>query len=101
MLPGTERRRKKRRQKGLKHRSERQEQVHLSELRPGETGRILSFHGGKGFREKMSGMGLFPGIDIEVVQTDGEEGMMLICVGGTRLMLCRRMAGRVHLERTD
>jgi Fe2+ transport system protein FeoA len=74
--------------------------LHLDELKAGETARIISFHGGRHFREKMSGMGLFPGIEIEVIQTDGEEGMMLISVGGTRLMLCRRNAARIHLEKT-
>jgi ferrous iron transport protein A len=72
--------------------------VHMGELRAGDRARIVSFHGGKGFREKMSGMGLFPGIEVEVVQSDGEDGMMLISVGGSRLMLCRNMAGRIHVE---
>jgi ferrous iron transport protein A len=72
--------------------------THLGELRAGETAVITSFHGGKGFREKMSGMGIFPGIEVEVMQKDGEEGMMLICVGGTRLMICSSIAGRIHVE---
>jgi ferrous iron transport protein A len=100
MFRKSEHRGRRGRRTGKPDHAERHRPVHLSELKAGDTARIVSFHGGKGFREKMSGMGLFPGIEIEVVQTDGDEGMMLICVGGTRLMLCRRMAGKIHLERT-
>ena len=73
--------------------------IRLSELNVGATARIVSFHGGRGFRERMNGMGLFPGIDIKLVQTGGSGGMMLISVGGSRIMVCSRNAGRILLRK--
>ena len=46
----------------------------------------------------MNGMGLFPMTVIDIVKADGEDGMMLVGIGGTRVMLCRRMASRIRVE---
>jgi Fe2+ transport system protein FeoA len=71
----------------------------LSDLSSGSKAIISSFAGGRGCREKMTSMGLFPGTEICVVQTHGEQGMMLISVGSARLMVDRMMAARVLVEK--
>lgn len=74
-------------------------QARLSELCAGDAARIVFIHGGRGFREKMNGMGFFPGTGIGVVQTVGNEGMMLISIGSSRIMVGHRMACRIYIER--
>lgn len=71
----------------------------LSDLQTGSTAVITSFAGGRGCREKMTSMGLFPGTEIKVVQAHGDHGMMLVSVGSTRLMVDRVMAARVIVEK--
>lgn len=73
----------------------------LSDIPEGCVARISSFSGGRGCREKMTSMGLFPGTEIKVVHSHGENGMMLVSVGSARLMVDRHMAARVIVEKVS
>ncbi len=73
----------------------------LIELREGRTARIISLEGGRGFREKMNGQGLFPGIEVTLVHTSGAKGMVVISIGGSRLMIGHQMAERILIEAKD
>jgi len=73
----------------------------LSDMPEGGKAKIYSFAGGRGCREKMTSMGLFPGTEITVVHSHGENGMMLVSVGSTRLMVDRHMASRVLVEKVS
>ena len=70
----------------------------LSGLAAGNTVNIISLNGGRGFREKMNGLGLFPGTEITVVHTGGNGGMMLIRIGSSRLMVGHQMAERILIQ---
>ncbi|MCK5131296.1 MAG: ferrous iron transport protein A [Candidatus Sabulitectum sp.] len=70
----------------------------LSELGAGRTASVVCLDGGRGFREKMNGMGLFPGTEITVVHTSGNGGMMLISIGSSRLMVGHQMAERILMR---
>ncbi|MCK5035943.1 MAG: ferrous iron transport protein A [Candidatus Sabulitectum sp.] len=70
----------------------------LSELAAGKTASIVSMNGGRGFREKMNGLGLFPGTGITVIHTGGNGGMMLISIGSSRLMVGHQMAERILIQ---
>lgn len=72
--------------------------VRLSELRPGQKARIIAVRGGRGFRERFSGMGLHIGNEIEVLQSTGNNGMILIKTGDTRLMIGHGMAHKIFLR---
>ena len=72
--------------------------VRLSELRPGQKARIIAVRGGRGFRERFSGMGLHIGNDIEMLQSTGNNGMILIKTGDTRLMIGHGMAHKIFLQ---
>lgn len=74
--------------------------VCLSDLTAGETAGIVSLNGGRGFREKMNGLGLFPGTEITVVHTGGNGGMMLISIGSSRLMVGHQMAEKILIQET-
>ncbi|MEA3265770.1 MAG: FeoA family protein [Candidatus Fermentibacteria bacterium] len=70
----------------------------LSGLAAGNTASIVSLGGGRGFREKMNGMGLFPGTEITVVHTGGNGGMILISIGSSRLMVGHQMAEKILIQ---
>lgn len=72
--------------------------VKLSELRPGQKARIIAVRGGKGFRERFSGMGLHIGNEMEVLHSTGNNGMILIKTGDTRLMIGHGMAHKIFLR---
>ena len=72
--------------------------VRLSELRPGQKARIITVRGGRGFRERFSGMGLHIGSEIDVLQSNGSNGMILIKTGDTRLMIGHGMAHKIFLR---
>lgn len=72
--------------------------VRLSELPPGQRARIITVKGGKGFRERFSGMGLHIGSEIEVLHSTGSNGMILIKTGDTRLMIGHGMAHKIFLR---
>lgn len=71
----------------------------LSGLAAGNTASIVSLNGGRGFREKMNGLGLFPGTEIAVVHTGGNGGMILISIGSSRLMVGHQMAERILIQK--
>ena len=72
--------------------------VRLSELRPGQKARIITVRGGRGFRERFSGMGLHIGSEIEVLHSTGSNGMILVKTGDTRLMIGHGMAHKIFLR---
>ncbi|HPF31954.1 MAG TPA: FeoA family protein [Candidatus Sabulitectum sp.] len=72
----------------------------LADIPQGGTARITAFSGGRGIRERMTSMGLFPGTVVTVVHTHGENGMILVSAGSSRFMVDPCMAARVQVERT-
>ncbi len=72
--------------------------VRLSELHTGQKARIIAVRGGRGFRERFSGMGLHIGSEMKVLQSNGSNGMILIKTGDTRLMIGHGMANKIILR---
>jgi Fe2+ transport system protein FeoA len=70
----------------------------LSELHTGQKARIITVRGGRGFRQRFSGMGLHIGSEIDVLQSNGSNGMILIKTGDTRLMIGHGMAHKIFLR---
>jgi len=84
----------------------------LSELRPGETGVIVSIealttrhghHGrrGWGFRRRLEDMGLTPGTRVMIVKSAPFHGPIEVYVRGSRLAIGRGMADRVLVSVED
>jgi ferrous iron transport protein A len=77
----------------------------LSELKPGESGVIISIqarpnhrrrrHHGWGFQKRLEDMGLTPGARITVVKSAPFHGPIEIRVRGSRLAIGRGMAKRI------
>ena len=87
-------------------------ELHLSDLRDGESGIITSIgvsrrrsrgHGGRarrgwGFRKRLEDMGLTPGTKVTVVKSAPFNGPLEVHVRGSRLAIGRGMAERIFVE---
>ena len=87
-------------------------ELHLSDLRDGESGTItsvgvsrgISRGGGRrarrgwGFRKRLEDMGLTPGTKVTVVKSAPFNGPLEIHVRGSRLAIGRGMAKRIFVE---
>lgn len=73
------------------------EQLNLTNLRKGETGRILGIHAPDGTRQRMQSMGLRTGHQAEVIRCS-RLGPMHIRIGSVHLIMRRRDAARVSIS---
>lgn len=73
------------------------EQLNLTNLRKGETGRILGIHAPDGTRQRMQSMGLRTGHEAEVIRCS-RLGPMHIRIGSVHLIMRRRDAARVSIS---
>ncbi|MBN1627124.1 MAG: ferrous iron transport protein A [Deltaproteobacteria bacterium] len=63
----------------------------------GDHVRITGLAGGRGFHDSLAGVGLRPGVDMDVIQNSA-CGRMLICVNGSRFYLGGGMAQRIQIK---
>ena len=59
--------------------------------------RVVKINAGNGLCERLSSMGLVPGVILEVL-SNGRRGPMIVAVKGSRLVLGRGMALKVLVE---
>jgi ferrous iron transport protein A len=69
----------------------------LTDLKTGEKAKVLNIEGGIGIKNKLQAMGIFPGIDITVIQ-QMNRGPVIVEAGNTRLAIGRGMAERVEVK---
>ncbi len=62
----------------------------------GETVRIVTFSGGKSFNDRLAGMGLSLGVEVEILQNRG-DGKMIVGYEGTRLFIGGGMAHKIQV----
>ncbi len=68
----------------------------LSDLSPGVPAVIIGMRGGRQLKQRLAGLGLNIGFEVEVMEAPhGQCGAMLVGVGGTRLMLGHGMADKI------
>lgn len=63
---------------------------------PGDRVRIVALEGGKGFYDRLAGIGLSVGVDLDVLQ-NSMGGRMLICRDGARFYLGGGMAHKIQV----
>ena len=63
----------------------------------GETVILSRIEGGRGVQQRLTSMGLFPGVLLNVV-SNTLHGPFIIAVGETRLALGRSMAHRIYVR---
>ena len=66
----------------------------------GENVKIMSLRGGRSFHDRLSGMGLNVGAEIEIVKNQ-DDGPVLVAHKGTRLFLGGGMAEKIHVMIVD
>jgi len=70
----------------------------LSAIKRNQQCRVITIAGGEGMRSKMYNLGVHETERVKVVQNRG-FGPLVIDIGGTRLILGRRMAERLWVSR--
>ena len=69
----------------------------LTIVQAGRRVRFVAVEGGCGIEGRLAAMGLFPGVEIDVL-TNSLNGPFLVAVNGTtRIALGRGMAGRIRV----
>lgn len=71
--------------------------IPLSMVRPGEKVEIVEIRGGRGIYSKLTNMGFYPGVMIEVI-SDIRRGPLIIAKEGIRLGLGFGMANRIFVR---
>lgn len=74
------------------------DQLSLVELKDGETGMIVSVHGGKMLTKRLADLGLTPGVEIKVLRKTFFSGPVQVEVFGSRLVLGRGLAAKIIVE---
>jgi ferrous iron transport protein A len=69
----------------------------LSIVQAGRRVRLVAVNAGHGLLSRLTGMGLVPGVEIEVLR-NSMHGPFLIAVKGGRIMLGRGMAQKIMVE---
>lgn len=68
----------------------------LTMLRPGNQARVLEVRGGRGGRQRLYSMGIYPGQVLSVVR-GGAGGPVIVEARGSRVVIGRGMAHRVMM----
>lgn len=69
----------------------------LAHIESGSKVLVKDLHAGQRFRHRMAELGIFPGALIQVLKREG-RGPLIIQIGGSRLMLGRRMAEKITVQ---
>ncbi|MEM3607278.1 MAG: FeoA domain-containing protein [Candidatus Bathyarchaeia archaeon] len=72
--------------------------VPLSSLKPGESGIVSYYLGGKGLLRRLAEMGLTPGVEVSIVKTAPLRGPVQVSVRGYSLALGRGVASRIFVK---
>ena len=70
--------------------------VSLQEIPPGQVVRLVQVDGGKGMKQRLAEMGLFPGTEFKVIER-GRPGPFIIEVRGGKLVLGQGMISRIFV----
>ncbi|NJE06051.1 ferrous iron transport protein A [Thermococcus sp. M36] len=72
--------------------------VPLSSLRPGDRGVVVNILGGPRARQRLVGMGLTPGVIIQILEAHS-HGPIIISAGGVKFAIGRGMADKVIVRK--
>ncbi|MEM2838538.1 MAG: metal-dependent transcriptional regulator [Thermoplasmata archaeon] len=70
----------------------------LTQLRPGESGRIHFIRGGRARLERLNNIGLTKNTEVEVLRSAPLRGPIEICVRGCKLCIGREIASNIFVE---
>jgi len=70
--------------------------MRLNQLEPGEKGRVISIHGGRGFRQKLAFKGITEGRIVRIVSS---RGPITLEVDRNTVSIGRGMANKIRVSR--
>jgi len=70
----------------------------LTMVTPGEAVKLIIIHGGQGVRRRLADLGLTPGTEIRVIQSDSTGQLIIGFKDDARLALGRGMAHKIQVE---
>lgn len=76
----------------------KEKQVYLSEMYPGQNGRVVSIEGGAGLVSRLGAMGIRPGRKITKLSSMLMRGPVTAQAGSTRLAIGFGMASKILVE---
>jgi len=68
----------------------------LAELATGASGKVTGLAGGHGIQSRLIGLGIRPGVTLEVRRNDG-RGPVVVAMGRARVALGRGMASQIRV----
>lgn len=75
--------------------------VALTELKPGQKGKVIEINSGRGMINKLEALGIRPGVEITKVSAQFMRGPVIVSVGNTQIAIGFGMARRVVVELKD
>jgi Fe2+ transport system protein FeoA len=69
----------------------------LSMVEEGQRVCLLGVNAGHGLRERLAGLGLIPGVEVEVLNNNYKTPV-IVALNGNRIMLGRGMAQKITVE---
>ena len=69
--------------------------ISLSQMKPGEGGKVVEIQGGHGMIQRLAGMGLLQGTEITIIQAGGP---VILEALNNRLVIGRGMVGNIMVE---
>ncbi|RLA85328.1 MAG: ferrous iron transport protein A [Deltaproteobacteria bacterium] len=73
----------------------------LDQVSPGKRVKVVSIGGGRGCRQQLFGLGVYPGEVLTVLRSAPFAGPIMVEANGTTFMIGRGMAQRVVVEEVD
>ncbi len=74
------------------------ERVNLSQMYPGQSGRVMRIEGGVGLISRLNAMGIRPGKKVTKVSSMLMRGPVTVQAGSTRLAIGFGMASKIIVE---
>jgi len=75
--------------------------IDLTEMKPGQKGKVIEIHGGRGMIGKLEALGIRLGVEIMMVSGQMMHGPVIVQFGNTQVAIGFGMARRVIIELVD
>ncbi len=72
--------------------------IDLAQMDAGQSGKVITMHGGRGMTAKLEALGIRPGVVITKVSGQIMRGPVIVRVGNTQIAIGFGMARRVIVE---
>jgi ferrous iron transport protein A len=75
--------------------------IDLTRMKPGQKGRVIEIQGGRGMMAKLQALGIRPGVEITMRNSQIMRGPVVVGVGQAQVAIGFGMARRITVEVAD